>query len=165
MLKKLSIKFYIDEFIDYIVLEKNLSSNTVDNYRSDIFQFCNYFYKSINNPDFKISEHINSKIFTKYIKYLKFKEYKTSTMNRKISSLKNYVNFLEEEKMIDFNPLKYMKLPKNPRKIPKHIIQDLISKSESAIIAHHISAIEFQPVTLPVHYPEPQMQSACYNKD
>ena len=76
MLKKLSIKFYIDEFIDYIVLERNLSSNTVDNYRSDITQFCNYFYKSINNPHFKISEHINSEIFTKYIKYLKVKEYK-----------------------------------------------------------------------------------------
>ena len=121
MLKKLSIKFYIDEFIDYIVLEKNLSSNTVDNYRRDIVQFCNYFYKSINNSDFKISEHINSEIFTKYIKHLKLKEYKTSTMNRKISSLKNYVNFLEEEKMIEFNPLKYMKLPKNPRKIPKTI--------------------------------------------
>ena len=121
MLKKLSIKFYIDEFIDYIVLEKNLSSNTVDNYRIDIVQFCNYFYKSINNSDFKISEHINSQIFTKYIKYLKLKEYKTSTMNRKISSLKNYVNFLEEEKIIEFNPLKYMKLPKNPRKIPKTI--------------------------------------------
>ena len=121
MLKKLSIKFYIDEFIDYIVLERNLSSNTVDNYRSDITQFCNYFYKSINNPHFKISEHINSEIFTKYIKYLKVKEYKTSTMNRKISSLKSYVNFLEEEKMIEFNPLKYLKLPKNPRKIPKTI--------------------------------------------
>tara|TARA_B100000459_G_scaffold133683_1_gene88956 strand:+ start:227 stop:526 length:300 start_codon:yes stop_codon:yes gene_type:complete len=52
-----------------------------------------------------------------------------------------------------------------PSNGPKHIIQDLISKSESAIIAHHISAIEFQPVTLPAHYPEPQMQSACYNKD
>ena len=48
MLKKLSIKFYIDEFIDYIVLEKNLSSNTVDNYRIDIVQFCYYAYKSIN---------------------------------------------------------------------------------------------------------------------
>ena len=30
-----------------------------------------------------------------------------------------------------------------PRNGPKHIIQHLISKSESAIISHHISAIEF----------------------
>ena len=150
MLKKLSIKFYIDEFIDYIVLEKNLSSNTVDNYRIDIVQFCNYAYKSINNLDFKISEHINSEIFTKYIKYLKLKEYKTSTKNRKISSLKNYVNFLEEEKIIEFNPLKYMKLPKNPRKIPKTIndsdIEVLLNNNDKLNIREK-TIIEFMYAT------------------
>ena len=133
MSKKLSIKFYIDEFIDYIVLEKNLSSNTVENYKIDIIQFCNYLDTDINISDFKISEYINSEIFMKFISYLKIKEYKSSTMNRKISSLKNYINFLEEEKIIDFNPLKYMKLPKSPRKIPKTIndqdIEILLNKN------------------------------------
>ena len=118
MLNKTSINFFIDEFINYIVLEKNLSNNSVSNYKIDIVQFLNYLLNETNNIS-EISALINSKTFSNYIKFLKEKEYKPSTMNRKLSSLKGYTNFLEEEKIIDFNPLKYIKLPKNPRKIPK----------------------------------------------
>ena len=118
MLNKTSINFFTDEFINYIVLEKNLSNNSVSNYKIDIVQFLNYLLNETNNIS-EISALINSKTFSNYIKFLKEKEYKPSTMNRKLSSLKGYTNFLEEEKIIDFNPLKYIKLPKNPRKIPK----------------------------------------------
>ena len=118
MLNKTSINFFTDEFINYIVLEKNLSNNSVSNYKIDIVQFLNYLLNETNNIS-EISALINSKTFSNYIKFLKEKEYKPSTMNRKLSSLKGYINFLEEEKIIDFNPLKYIKLPKNPRKIPK----------------------------------------------
>jgi len=44
-----------------------------------------------------------------------------------------------------------------PSNGPKHIIQHLISESESAVITHHISTIEFQTITLLAHSPEPQM--------
>ena len=118
MLNKTSINFFTDEFINYIVLEKNLSNNSVSNYKIDIVQFLNYLLNETKNIS-EISALINSKTFSNYIKFLKEKEYKPSTMNRKLSSLKGYTNFLEEEKIIDFNPLKYIKLPKNPRKIPK----------------------------------------------
>ena len=127
MFNKTSTNFYIDEFINYIVLEKNLSNNSVSNYKIDIVQFLNYLLNETNNI-FEISALINSKIFSNYIKFLKDKEYKSSTMNRKLSSLKGYINFLEEEKIIDFNPLKYIKLPKNPRKIPKTLDDKDITK-------------------------------------
>tara|TARA_B100000945_G_scaffold305660_1_gene292357 strand:+ start:12 stop:710 length:699 start_codon:yes stop_codon:yes gene_type:complete len=71
-------------------------------------------------------------------------------MNRKISSLKNYVNFLEEEKIIEFNPLKYMKLPKNPRKIPKTIndsdIEVLLNNNDKLNIREK-TIIEFMYAT------------------
>tara|TARA_Y100001970_G_scaffold9282_2_gene10821 strand:+ start:2108 stop:3040 length:933 start_codon:yes stop_codon:yes gene_type:complete len=127
MFNKTSINFYTDEFINYIVLEKNLSNNSVSNYKIDIVQFLNYLLNETKNIS-EISAFINSKTFSNYIKFLKDKEYKPSTMNRKLSSLKGYINFLEEEKIIDFNPLKYMKLPKNPRKIPKTLDDKDITK-------------------------------------
>tara|TARA_B100000700_G_scaffold49726_3_gene52681 strand:+ start:2108 stop:3040 length:933 start_codon:yes stop_codon:yes gene_type:complete len=127
MFNKTSINFYTDEFINYIVLEKNLSNNSVSNYKIDIVQFLNYLLNETKNIS-EISAFINSKTFSNYIKFLKDKEYKPSTMNRKLSSLKGYINFLEEEKIIDFNPLKHMKLPKNPRKIPKTLDDKDITK-------------------------------------
>ena len=127
MFNKTSTNFYIDEFINYIVLEKNLSNNSVSNYKIDIVQFLNYLLNETKNIS-EISAFINSKTFSNYIKFLKDKEYKPSTMNRKLSSLKGYINFLEEEKIIDFNPLKHMKLPKNPRKIPKTLDDKDITK-------------------------------------
>jgi integrase/recombinase XerD len=121
MAPKYTINFYIDEFINYIVLEKNLSTNTVDSYRIDIIQFCDFLYKFKSQDIYDINDFINIDIFDKYIEFIRNKLYKSSTLNRKLSSVKNYVNFIEEEKLISNNPLKFLKLPKSTRNIPKTI--------------------------------------------
>ena len=54
------------------------------------------------------------------------KEYKSSTLARKLSSLKSFFIFLEEEKIISANPVKYLKFPKLERKIPKTLNQEII---------------------------------------
>ena len=121
MATKYTINFYIDEFINYIVLEKNLSTNTVDSYKIDVIQFCDFLYKFKSQDIYDINDFINIDIFDKYIEFIRQKLYKPSTLNRKLSSVKNYVNFLEEEKLISNNPLKFLKLPKSTRNIPKTI--------------------------------------------
>jgi len=121
MATKYTINFYIDEFINYIVLEKNLSTNTVDSYRIDVIQFCDFLYKFKSQDIYEINDFINIDIFDKYIEFIRLKIYKPSTLSRKLSSVKNYVNFIEEEKLISNNPLKFLKLPKSSRNIPKTI--------------------------------------------
>ena len=46
--------------------------------------------------------------------------------NNDLPSLKSFVLFLEDEKVISANPTKYLKFPKLARKIPKTLNQDIV---------------------------------------
>ena len=54
------------------------------------------------------------------------KEYKPSTLARKLSSVKSFLIFLEDEKIINSSPVKYLKFPKLERKIPKTLNKEII---------------------------------------
>ena len=58
--------------------------------------------------------------------YLYDKEYKPATLARKLSSVKSFLIFLEDEKIINSSPVKYLKFPKLERKIPKTLNQEII---------------------------------------
>ena len=125
MLNTKSFEFYINEFCNYMLLEKNLSINTINSYKKDILQMKNYVLIKFKNK-INIKDILSKEIFDKYLIYLYDREYKPSTLARKLSSLKSFVIFLEDEKVISANPTKYLKFPKLARKIPKTLNQDII---------------------------------------
>ena len=125
MLNTKNFKFYINEFCNFMLLEKNLSINTINSYKQDIVQLENYVLIKFKNKI--LFKNIFSKdIFEKYLFFLYDKEYKPSTLARKLSSIKSFVVFLEDEKVTNTNPAKYLKFPKLQRKIPKTLNQDIV---------------------------------------
>ena len=82
---------YKDLYTQFLISEKNLSRNSVNNYLVDLDQF---FY----TEDIKASD-LTAKIKS-YITNLRKKNLKTSSINRKISTLKNFLKFLQSEKII-----------------------------------------------------------------
>jgi len=106
-------------------LEKNLSTNTINSYRKDILQFENYIsLKFKKKIDFKNA--LSKDVFDEYLIYLYDKEYRPATLARKLSSIKSFFIFLEDEKIISSNPVKFLKFPKLQRKIPKTLNQEII---------------------------------------
>ena len=83
---------YKDLYKQFLISEKNLSRNTVNNYLVDLDQF-------FSTEDKKVSS-LNVKIKL-YITHLRKKNLKTSSINRKISTLKNFLKFLQSEKIIE----------------------------------------------------------------
>ena len=83
---------YKDLYTQFLISEKNLSRNSVNNYLVDLDQF---FY----TEDTKVRD-LNAKIKL-YIINLRKKNLKTSSINRKISALKNFLKFLHTEKIIE----------------------------------------------------------------
>ena len=75
---------YKDLYTQFLISEKNLSRNSVNNYLVDLDQF---FYAE----DIKVSD-LNAKIKS-YIINLRKKNLKISSINRKISTLKNFLKF------------------------------------------------------------------------
>ena len=125
MLNTTNFEFYINEFSNFLLLERNLSTNTINSYRKDILQLENYisikFQKNIS-----IKNALSKEVFDEYLIYLYDKEYKPATLARKLSSVKSFLIFLEDEKIINSSPVKYLKFPKLERKIPKTLNQEII---------------------------------------
>ena len=103
---------YKDLYTQFLISEKNLSKNSLNNYLVDLDQF---FFDQDSN-----SSNINIKIKT-YIAQLRKRNLKTSSVNRKISTLKNYLKFLHTEKIIDQIDFQEFESLSSIKKIPKAI--------------------------------------------
>ncbi len=103
---------YRDLYTQYLISEKNLSKNSVYNYIVDL----NQFFKA---QDIKTG-NVNNKIRT-YISNLRKKNLKSSSINRKISTLKNFLKFLQTEKIIDKIDFQEFESLSSFKKIPKAI--------------------------------------------
>ena len=83
----------VTEFKNYLI-SKKLSTNSIDSYISDLKQYINYFEDSYGE---KLVRLIDSDI-QMYISYLKNRlERKATTINRALTSLKTYNDFLIEK--------------------------------------------------------------------
>lgn len=97
-----------EKFIEYM-RENRLSENTISSYAADVRLFIKYFKDQFDEEIIKI-EHI---IVTEYIKALKNQKRTAETINRKISAIKMYNDFLIEMGIQDDNAIKpkdYIKL-------------------------------------------------------
>ena len=114
----MNLDIHLDIYKEFLLSEKNLSQNTINNYIVDLRQFLIFFVKF---------ESINQNI-KKYISSLRKKNISNTTINRKISSLKNFLKFLHSEKIIKDINLDIFESLNNAKKIPKAISKDEINK-------------------------------------
>lgn len=101
----------INDFINFISLEKRDSDNTSINYKDDLIEFFEYEGKSICTLD----------EIRNYIKYLNDSKYSNATICRKISSLRSFYKFLESNGEIKSSPMNLISNPKKEKKLPKYL--------------------------------------------
>lgn len=114
---------YIENFIFYIIAEKNYSKNTVNSYRSDLYDF-EYFLQN-NNINIINITHSDLK---KWLISIKNTDIKKTTLSRKISSLRSFYKYLTNENIIKKNPVNNLQNPKMDNTIPNYISVDEITK-------------------------------------
>ena len=106
----------LDEYINYLSKELNVSNNTIISYKRDIIEFNKFLDKHHFEYDKLKRENIID-----YLKFLDDKKLKNTTISRKISSLRSFYNYLEDNKIIDYNIFKQIRNPKLERKIPNYL--------------------------------------------
>ena len=106
----------LDAFIDNIWIEKGLSQNTLDSYRSDLEQFSSWLKKN-NLSYIKTSK----KEILSYLSFLFQKGLGSKTVARKLSSLKSFFRYLVFKSIIPNNPSSEVETPKLLKSIPKSI--------------------------------------------
>ena len=106
----------LDAFIDNIWIEKGLSQNTLDSYRSDLEQFSSWLEKN-NLSYIKTSK----KEILSYLSFLFQKGLGSKTVARKLSSLKSFFRYLVFKSIIPNDPSSEIETPKLLKSIPKSI--------------------------------------------
>ena len=111
-------------FFTFLYVEKGLSKNTIEAYSNDINDFLSWLNKR-NIQDFK---EISELVVNEYVAYLFNKALKSSTVNRKISSLKSFYLFLIKKKIISSSPLSEIITPKKEHYLPSSMSEDEVER-------------------------------------
>lgn len=115
-------RILISSFLDHLRVERGLSENTLLSYKRDLYQFLKWLNCNLKDVD--------SKILGKYIRYLKDKGLSSSSISRKLSSIRMLYKFLLAEGVIKVDPLQDITSPRRERKIPAYLsfkeVQDLL---------------------------------------
>lgn len=119
-------------FLDSLYIEKGLSKNTVSSYKNDITSFSSWCDKE-HLDRLKITDlNLNN-----YISNLFSIGLKSSSINRKISSIKHFYLFLLKKKVIKNSPADEITTPKQEKYLPTSMSEDevesLIRSPKSSI--------------------------------
>lgn len=110
----------IEKFIEYLIIEKKYSKNTINSYKKDLEKFNtilkNKNIKNVTKEDIKeylneINKNLNSK-----------------SVSRNISTLKSFYKYLKINKIINKNIMDQINNPKIKKALPKVLTEEEVSK-------------------------------------
>lgn len=106
----------IHNYIEYLTYEKNYSDYTVDNYNRDILEFFEYLNRE--EIDYKSVVYSDLRFFLMYLK--DEKKDKNSSIDRKLSSLRGFYQYLANEGIVSNNVFSLLNGPKKEKKLPRY---------------------------------------------
>ncbi len=121
----------IEQFLEHLRYERNVSSHTLRNYASDLEQFLNFLTADGKRkaPEASQIDHLTIR---EWLASLHTDQKKKSSIARKLAALRTFFQFLVREGMLELNPAKLVATPKLEKKLPKHLsIEEAIRFIES----------------------------------
>ncbi len=112
---------YLQQFLEMIAAEKNVSQNTRIAYNKDISDFLAYFLKHYGAKDIAA---IQERHLYDYIAFLSKNHYKSRSISRKTSALCSFFAFLQSEGVLAENPVLNLERPKQAKLLPKAISEE-----------------------------------------
>lgn len=107
-----------DSFLTYLTYERCYSLHTVISYRNDLEQFGSYVEKEFGVSD---NSDFSSQIVRQWIIHLMDSGYSPASVNRKLSSLRSFFNFLVKEGSIQTNPMSKIECVKAVKRLPSFV--------------------------------------------
>ena len=116
-------RLVIDAFIDTIWIEKGLSTNTLNSYKSDLEKYFNW----IESNSLKYKELSRSNVL-EYLAYLFGQKLEGKSVARNLSSLKAFHNYLILKDITKSNPCEKIETPKFVKSIPSSLSENEVEK-------------------------------------
>lgn len=107
----------IQQFLDYLLFEKGLSVNTINSYKRDLLDYLN-FIKDLPQRSLASVLEVTYFDIAKYLAHLQELKLASSSIDRKMDSLRGFYKFLVSEGLINDNPTKLIEPLKSWNKLP-----------------------------------------------
>jgi len=112
----------IEQFLEHLRYETNVSSHTLRNYSSDLEQFLDHIAPADpktgkrNTPDVKEVDHLTIR---EWLAELHTAQKKKTSIARKLAALRTFFQFLVREGLMESNPAKLVSTPRLEKKLPQ----------------------------------------------
>lgn len=103
------------EFLEYIKYERRLTANTCSSYENDLDKYHEY----LQTKGIKSIDKITKKDIQNYLEYLNKSNISTTSIARKLTTIKNFHNFLYQREFIDVDVSSSIERPKLRKTLPK----------------------------------------------
>src|SRR3954462_979812 len=114
----------IEQFLEHLKYERNVSIHTLRNYESDLAQFIDYLAPADpksgkrNEPALSSIDHITIR---DWLATLHSAQKKKASIARKLAALRTFFQFLVREGLLELNPAKLVSTPRLEKKLPQHL--------------------------------------------
>jgi integrase/recombinase XerD len=116
------VKEAIDNFLDYLAVEKGFSENTVAAYRNDLHQLASFIEEeAAKRGTIPPWAAFDRQAMLSYLLELKGRGYAATTVARKVAAVKSFFGFMVAEGVIKDNPTQGVSSTKVGKSLPKPI--------------------------------------------
>ncbi|GIP25439.1 tyrosine recombinase XerD [Paenibacillus sp. J23TS9] len=115
---------YVQSFIRYIGDEKGLSQNTLESYQRDLLQF----FEFIEKQGIESADQIKKVHISMYMNNLKGHSFASSTLTRKLVSLRSFFHYMVKESLLEQDPTLYMESPRLEKKAPQVLTVEQVER-------------------------------------
>src|ERR1700752_1750311 len=125
----------IEQFLEHLRYERNVSAHTLRNYSSDLEQFLDFLEPADsptgrrNTPEITEIDHLTIR---EWLSELHGAQKKKASIARKLAALRTFFQFLVREGLLELNPAKLVATPRLEKKLPSHLsVEEAIRFIES----------------------------------
>jgi integrase/recombinase XerC len=114
----------LEQFLEHLRYERNVSAHTLRNYQIDLEQFFNYLASpKTKGGNRKLPEvvEIDHLTIREWLASLHSEQKKKSSIARKLAALRTFFQFLVREGLLELNPAKLVSTPRQEKRLPKHL--------------------------------------------
>ena len=116
------MKEEINSFLNYLIVEKGFSENTLDAYRNDLQQLASFAGEEAAKQGLIPSwVNFSRQAMLSYMLNLKERNYAATTIARKVAATRSFFGFLKSEGIVKTDPTENLSSPSVGKSLPKPI--------------------------------------------
>ena len=117
----MDLKNTINNYLDFLKIQKNYSPHTIESYRKALSQFEAYIIEEFGD-DVNV-ELLDSEDVRPFLGWLDDKNFKRNSLRQKVSAIKSFFKYCVKKGLIEFNILSSIATPKREKKLPSYLMK------------------------------------------